>query len=66
MEEIFQLLWSHRMLGLPLTLEGGGNVRVIDPGVLNRDSGPDFFNAKVRVGGSIWAGNVEIHLRASD
>lgn len=66
MEEIFQLLWSHRMLGLPLTLEGGGNVRVIDPGVLNRDSGPDFFNAKVRVGNSLWAGNVEIHLRASD
>ena len=66
MEEIFQLLWSHRMLGLPLTLVSGERVRVIDPGVLNRDSGPDFFNAKVRIGESVWAGNVEIHLRASD
>lgn len=66
MEEIFQLLWSHRMLGLPLTLVSGERVRVIDPGILNRDSGPDFFNAKVSIGGRLWAGNVEIHLRASD
>lgn len=54
------------MLGLPLTLVGGERVRVIDPGILNRDSGPDFFNAKVRIADRLWAGNVEIHLRASD
>lgn len=66
MEEIFQLLWQHRMLGLPLRLEGGERVRVIDPGVLNRDSGPDFFNAKVKIDGRTWAGNVEMHMRASD
>lgn len=60
------MLWSHRMLGLPLTLVSGERVRVIDPGILNRDSGPDFFNAKVSIGGRLWAGNVEIHLRASD
>lgn len=66
MEEIFQLLWSSRMLGLPMTLTGGEKVRVIDPGILNRDSGPDFFNAKVRIGDRIWAGNIEMHIRASD
>lgn len=66
LEEIFQLLWSHRMLGLPLTLLGGERVRVIDPGTLNRDSGPDFFNAKVKIDDKLWAGNVEMHLRASD
>lgn len=54
------------MLGLPLTLVSGEKVCVIDPGVLNRDSGPDFFNAKVRIGSHLWVGNVEIHLRASD
>ncbi|MCM1489521.1 MAG: DUF2851 family protein [Muribaculum sp.] len=66
MEEIFQLLWSHRMLGLPLTLVSGERVRVIDPGILNRDAGPDFFNAKVRISDSLWVGNIEIHLKASD
>ncbi len=54
------------MLGLPLRLESGERVRVIDPGTLNRDSGPDFFNAKVKIDGKIWAGNIEIHIKASD
>lgn len=66
MESIFQLMWSHRMLGLPLTLVSGERVRVIDPGILNSDSGPDFFNAKVRIGSQMWVGNIEIHLKASD
>lgn len=54
------------MLGLPLTLASGERVRIIDPGTLNRDSGPDFFNAKVRIGERVWVGNIEIHLKASD
>lgn len=66
MEEIFQLLWQSRMLGLPFTLESGERVRIIDPGVLNRDAGPDFFNAKVKINGRTWAGNIEIHMKASD
>ncbi len=66
MEQIFQLLWRSRMLGLPLSLETGESVRVIDPGTLNRDSGPDFFNAKVKIDGKTWAGNIEIHMKASD
>lgn len=66
MEEIFQFLWSARMLGLPLTLSSGERVRIIDPGIWNHDSGPDFFNAKVNVDGQTWAGNIEIHVRASD
>ena len=41
-------------------------VRVIDPGRRNTDAGPDFFNAKVEIDGCLWAGNVEIHYRASD
>ncbi|MDE7348020.1 MAG: DUF2851 family protein [Muribaculaceae bacterium] len=66
MEEIFQILWANRMLGIPFSLDSGERVRVIDPGILNRDSGPDFFNAKVKIGGNTWVGNIEIHMRASD
>lgn len=54
------------MLGLPFTLTGGESVRILDPGILNRDSGPDFFNAKVKIEGKTWIGNIEIHMRASD
>lgn len=44
----------------------GRKVHVIDPGIINHDSGPDFFNAKIKIGGEMWVGNVEIHVRASD
>lgn len=54
------------MLGLPFQLETGEKVRVLDPGTLNRDAGPDFFNAKVKIDGRTWAGNIEIHMKASD
>ena len=52
------------MEGLQTT--DGRRVEVIDPGLHNRNSGPDFFNAKVKIGGTLWVGNVEIHDRASD
>lgn len=54
------------MLGLTFPLENGGSVYILDPGVLNRDSGPDFFNAKVKIDGKTWVGNIEIHMKASD
>ena len=43
----------------------GRRVEVIDPGLHNHNAGPDFFNAKVKIGDTIWVGNVEIHDRAS-
>ncbi len=54
------------MFGRTLREAGGAPVEVIDPGHHNMDSGPDFFNSKVRIGGQEWAGNVEIHVKASD
>ena len=39
---------------------------VISPGIKNTDAGPDFFNARIKIENTIWAGNVEIHVRASD
>ena len=60
-------MWEHRLLGhaAPQTTDGR-LIEVIDPGRRNVDAGPDFFNAKVRIGDRVWAGNVEMHLRSSD
>ena len=41
-------------------------IEVIDVGRLNTDSGADFFNAKIKIGETLWVGNVEIHTLASD
>jgi hypothetical protein len=41
-------------------------VEVISTGRRNTNSGPDFFNAKIQTDDTLWAGNVEIHKKASD
>ena len=67
MEQLLHYVWKHKMFPLrELTTTDGRTVEVIDPGLHNRNAGPDFFNAKVKVGGTLWVGNVEIHDRSSD
>lgn len=67
MEALLHYAWKHKLLPLkPLETTHGATVELIDPGLHNHDSGPDFFNAKLRVDGTVWAGNVEIHSKASE
>lgn len=67
MERLLHYVWKHKLLPLgPLRTPEGLEVEVIDPGLHNHDQGPDFFNAKIRLGGTLWAGNIEMHLRSSD
>lgn len=44
----------------------GKSIEVLDFGQYNKESGPDFFHAKVNIGGTLWAGNVEMHVLSSD
>jgi hypothetical protein len=67
MEQLLHYAWKHKMLPLgDLHTTDGRTVEVIDPGLHNSNAGPDFFNAKVRIGGTLWVGNVELHLRSAD
>lgn len=59
------LVWQQRMLN-HLTTTDGLPIDVLHPGLRNLDAGPDFFNAKLRVEDVVLAGNVEMHVRASD
>ena len=44
----------------------GLRVDVLDPGLPNTGSGPDFFNAKMRIGDRMWAGNVELQKASAE
>lgn len=67
MEKLMQYVWQHRLYNpINMLTNDGRRLRVIDPGTLNTDAGPDFFNAKIEIDGRMWAGNVEMHVRASD
>lgn len=66
-EEILHYCWKHKMLpDNHLQTTDGCTVEVLDPGLYNRNAGPDFFNAKIKIDGQLWVGNVEIHDCSSD
>ena len=66
MEQLLHYCWKHRFWPAhPLETTDGRPLEIIDPGLHNRNSGPDFFNAKVKIGGTLWVGNIEIHDRSS-
>ena len=67
MEQLLHYVWKHKLFPLkPLKTTDGLPLEVIDPGLNNPNAGPDFFNAKIKVNGVLWVGNVEIHVQASD
>ena len=67
MEALLHYCWKHKFFPLTqLKTIDHKEVEVIDPGLHNMHAGPDFFNAKVRINGTLWVGNVEIHDKASD
>lgn len=66
-EDFLQYIWRfQKFTDYGLRTVTGEVVTVVAPGVQNFDAGPDFLNARVRIGGTEWAGNVEVHIRASD
>ena len=66
-EKILQYYWlSMVRRGHRLRLTDGREAEIVSPGIFNRDSGPDFSYARLRIGQRTWAGNIEMHLRATD
>ncbi|MBI2968436.1 MAG: DUF2851 family protein [Bacteroidetes bacterium] len=66
-EEFLRFVWQYRLFdNRNLTTSDGDPVEIFRPGDSNTDSGPDFSNARIRIGQTTWAGNVEIHVNASD
>lgn len=67
MEKHLHYIWQFRLFEKQkLETTNGKRVKVIDVGLSNSDAGPDFFNAKIEIDGTLWAGDVEIHQKASD
>ncbi len=65
-EAFLQYVWQNQLLEGGLCTAEGMPVTVERAGVPNRDAGPDFFDAHVRIGETLWVGNVEVHVKASD
>lgn len=66
-EEFLHHVWKFRLFDqTDLKTIQGESISIEKVGTHNFDSGPDFFNARVKIADTLWAGNVEIHTLASD
>ncbi len=66
-EEFLHYLWKHQFFShKKLTTTEHESIQIFDAGKYNVNSGPDFFNAKILITDQLWAGNIEIHVKASD
>ncbi|GIM52364.1 hypothetical protein CAPN004_13940 [Capnocytophaga cynodegmi] len=64
-EDFLQYLWKYRKIQQNSILTSGETLFIQSIGEHNLLSGPDFFNAQLKIGEQLWAGNVEIHLKSS-
>ena len=66
-EAFLHYLWRLRRFKFSeLKTTEGECLEIIHPGYQNFDSGPDFFNAQIKIDNTLWVGNVEIHVKSSD
>ncbi|KQN36107.1 hypothetical protein ASE92_08195 [Pedobacter sp. Leaf41] len=66
-EDFLHYVWQFRSFdNNDLKTADGENLKIIHQGFLNRNAGPDFSNSKIQLGETTWAGNIEIHIKASD
>ena len=65
-EDFLHYIWKFRKFDqLNIETENGAPIQILETGTHNADSGPDFLDAKLRIDGTIWVGNVEIHISSS-
>ncbi len=66
-EDFLHYVWKFRLFDrTDLQTDDNEALEIFSTGIHNTDSGPDFHNARVKIGETLWAGNVEVHLSASD
>jgi hypothetical protein len=66
-EDFLHYVWKFRLFEREnLQTTTGENIEIFSAGLQNSDSGPDFHSARLRIGDTTWAGNVELHLKSSD
>lgn len=65
-EAFLSYLWLFQLIDKQLYSTEGEEIVIKKQGLKNEDAGPDFSNALIKIGNSLWAGNIEIHVKTSD
>ena len=65
-ESFLHYLWQMQYFNkTELQTSDGEKIEIFSPGILNSNAGPDFANARVKIGSIDWVGSVEVHTHSS-
>jgi hypothetical protein len=66
-EALLHFIWRYQKFNTrEIVTDDGQPVSIFHPGTPNTDAGPDFTQAKIKIGDITWSGNVEIHVNGKD
>jgi hypothetical protein len=66
-ERLLQYIWQFQYFNAKeLLTDEGEALQVIHQGTFNTNQGPDFTDAKIKIGDTVWAGSIELHINTSD
>jgi len=66
-EKLLQYIWQFQYFSKNgLVTTAGEPLQVLNAGSLNTNQGPDFLSAKLKINNTVWAGNIELHVRSTD
>ncbi|PVD50368.1 DUF2851 domain-containing protein [Terrimonas sp.] len=66
-ERLLQFIWQMQYFNkTDLHTVSGDRLSISYPGQFNTNQGPDFLEAVISIANTKWAGNIELHVKASD
>jgi len=66
-EQLFHFIWQHKLYNTKeLTTTDGSQLQILEVGKHNKDGGPDFLQAKIKINDVVLLGNIELHIHTSD
>jgi Protein of unknown function (DUF2851) len=65
-EQLLQYIWQFQYFNInELATTEGEPITIINKGTHNKNQGPDFLKATIKIADTTWVGNVELHINAS-
>ena len=66
-EDFLHYVWKYALFSKKnLQTILGEQITIVNVGIHNQNSGPDFLNSQIKIDNQLWIGNVEIHIKSSD
>ncbi|MDR2003907.1 MAG: DUF2851 family protein, partial [Prevotella sp.] len=65
-EKFLSFIWEQRLLGILVYTADNVEVKILSAGYRNYGQGPDFSEAQLQIGNTLWYGSVEVHVKSSD